>query len=145
MIPKSLKINTHFGTENEPKLKNKLSLIALNHVTSEQNQRRFKLSKDLYFVENFLRNNLPSDIFLRIKEIAVRSFTMISICQRFVWSTSSTDFCLRSSRIRIFFILVFVWVLPLTICHLNLSVVNKRQFCRRDLDSIFQHQFLILI
>ena len=35
---------------------------------------------------------------------------MISICQRFVWLTSSIDFCLKSSRIRILFILVFVWV-----------------------------------
>ena len=74
VIPKSFRINTHFGTENESKLKNKLSLMALNHMTSEQKQRRFKLSKDLNFVENFLRNNLPFDIFLRIKEMAVRSF-----------------------------------------------------------------------
>ena len=26
-------------------------------------------------------------------------------------------------------------------CHLNLLVVNKRQFCRRVLDSVFQYQF----
>ena len=75
MIPKSFRINTHFGTENESKLKNKLSLMALNHMTSEQKQRRFKLSKDLNFVENFLRNNLPFDIFLRIKEMAVEIFS----------------------------------------------------------------------
>ena len=74
VIPKSFRINTHFGTENGSKLKNKLSLMALNHMTSEQKQRRFKLSKDLNFVENFLRNNLPFNIFLRIKEMAVRSF-----------------------------------------------------------------------
>ena len=74
VIPKSFKICTHFGTENETKLKNKLSLIALNHVIYEQKQRRFQLSKDLNSVENFLRNNLPSDIFMRIKEMAIRSF-----------------------------------------------------------------------
>ena len=74
VIPKSFGINIHFGTENESKLKNKLSLMDLNHMTSEQKQRRFKLSKDYNFFENFLRNNLPFDIFLRIKEMAVRSF-----------------------------------------------------------------------
>jgi len=50
---KPFRINTYFGTENESKLKNKLSLMALNHVTSEQKQKRFKFSKDLNFVENF--------------------------------------------------------------------------------------------
>ena len=74
MIPKTFRINTHFGIENESKLKNKLCLVALSHVTSEQKQRPFKFSKDLNFVKNFLRNNLPSEIFLRIKEMVVRSF-----------------------------------------------------------------------
>jgi len=63
VIPKSCGINTHFVIENKSKLKNKLSLRPLIHVTSEQKHRRFKLSKDLSFVENLFRNNLPSDIF----------------------------------------------------------------------------------
>ena len=46
--------------------------MALNHKTSEQKQRRFNLSKDLNFLENFLRNNLQFDSFLRIMEMAVR-------------------------------------------------------------------------
>ena len=50
--------------------------MALNHMTFEQKQRRFKLSKDLNFVEDFLRNNLQFDILLRIKEMAVRSFQL---------------------------------------------------------------------
>ena len=54
MIPIPFRIKTHFGTENESKLKNKLSLVALNHMTSKKKQRRSKLSKDLNFVENFL-------------------------------------------------------------------------------------------
>ena len=36
VIPKSFRINTHFGTENRSKLKNKLSLMALNHMTSSK-------------------------------------------------------------------------------------------------------------
>ena len=58
MIPKSFRINTHFDIENESKLKNKLSLVALNDVTSEQKPRSFELSKDLNHFENLLRNNL---------------------------------------------------------------------------------------
>ena len=37
----------------------------------------------------------------------------------------------------------FVGFLPLRICRLKLLVVNKRQFCQRFLDSVFQPQFLI--
>ena len=48
--------------------------MALNHVVSEQKQRRFQLSKDLNSVETLVRNNLPSDIFMRIKEMPIRSF-----------------------------------------------------------------------
>ena len=43
-------------------------------MTSEQKQRRFKLSQDLNFVKFFLRNNLQFDILMRIKEMVVRSF-----------------------------------------------------------------------
>ena len=81
--------------------------MALNHMTSEQRHRRFNLYKDLNFVENFLRNNLPSDIFWRIKEMTVRSFQYDFHFQWFVWLTNSVDFCLRSSRIWIFFYLRF--------------------------------------
>ena len=119
--------------------------MALNHMTSEQKQRRFKLSKDLNFVENFLRNDLPSDIFLRIKEMAVRSFHHDFHLSKVRLVDKFNRLLFEKLKDSDTFYPQFVWVLPLRICHLNLLVVNKRQFCRRVLNSIFQHQFLIQI
>ena len=54
--------------------------MALNHMTSEQKYTRFNLSKDLNFVENFLRNNLPFDsfvifdIFVNLTPVGVSNF-----------------------------------------------------------------------
>jgi hypothetical protein len=51
-----------------------LSVIALNHVFAEQKQRRFNLVRDINYHENFLFNNLESELFWKIKDMAIKSF-----------------------------------------------------------------------
>ena len=102
-----------FGIKRESKFEKKLSLMALNHVTFEQKQRRFKLFKDLNFAENLLRNNFSSDIFLKIKEMAVRSFHHDFHLSKVRLAGKFNRLLFEKFQDSDSFILVFVWVMPL--------------------------------
>jgi hypothetical protein len=117
--------------------------MALNHVISEQKQKRFKLCKGLNSVENLLRNNLPSDIFLKIKDMALRSFRHEFHLSKVRLADKFNRFLFEKVQDSDVFYPRFVWVLQLRICHLNLSIINRRQFCRRVQSSVFQHPFII--